>query len=85
MNCNYTGDAIPLAEKVGAFVDYDSFCIRPMGPGLVTKTGDPMFPKGQMAEAMLRSPYALAIDDRADGTPANHPAPALPPRTAPMW
>jgi hypothetical protein len=29
---NYTGDGIPLAEKVGAFVDYDSFCIRPMGP-----------------------------------------------------
>jgi hypothetical protein len=28
----YTGDGIPLAEKVGAFVDYDSFCIRPMGP-----------------------------------------------------
>ena len=29
---NYTGDGIPLAEKVGAFVDYDSFVIRPMGP-----------------------------------------------------
>lgn len=63
-NCNYTGDSIPLAEKVGAFVDYDSFCIRPMGPGLVTKTGDPIFPKGQMAEAMLRSPYALQIDEQ---------------------
>lgn len=29
---NYTGDGIPIAEKVGAFVDYDSFVIRPMGP-----------------------------------------------------
>lgn len=64
MNCNYTGDSIPVAEKVGAFVDYDSFCIRPMGPGLVTKTGDPVFPKGQIAEAMLRSPYALQINER---------------------
>lgn len=63
-NCNYTGDGIPLAEKVGAFVDYDSFCIRPMGPGLVSKTGDPIFPKGQMADAMLRSPYALQIDEQ---------------------
>jgi len=32
MNSNYTGDGIALAEKVGAFVDYDSFCIRLMGP-----------------------------------------------------
>ena len=63
-NCNYTGDSIPLAEMVGAFVDYDSFCIRPMGPGLVSKTGDPIFPRGQMAEAMLRSPYALQIDEK---------------------
>jgi fumarate reductase flavoprotein subunit len=28
---NYTGDGVPLAEKVGAFVDYDSFCLRMMG------------------------------------------------------
>ncbi len=32
MSPNYTGDGIPLAEKVGAFVDYDSFVTRPMGP-----------------------------------------------------
>jgi fumarate reductase flavoprotein subunit len=65
-NCNYTGDSIPLAEKVGAFVDYDSFCIRPMGPGLVSKTGEPIFPRGQMADAMLRSPYALQIDEQGN-------------------
>jgi fumarate reductase flavoprotein subunit len=29
---NYTGDGIALAEKVGAFLDYDSFVIRLMGP-----------------------------------------------------
>ena len=28
---NYTGDGVPLAEKVGAFVDYGSFCLRMMG------------------------------------------------------
>lgn len=28
----YTGDGIALAEKAGAFVDYDSFCLRLMGP-----------------------------------------------------
>ncbi len=63
-NCNYTGDGIPLAEKVGALVDYDSFCIRAMGPGLVGKDGGPIFPKGQMADAMSRSPYAIQIDEQ---------------------
>lgn len=28
----YTGDGIALAEKAGAFLDYDSFCLRLMGP-----------------------------------------------------
>ncbi len=32
MSPSYTGDGIPLAEKAGAFVDYDSFCLRVMGP-----------------------------------------------------
>lgn len=32
LNPNYTGDGIPLAEKAGAFIDYDSFCLRNMGP-----------------------------------------------------
>ncbi len=31
-NPAYTGDAIPMAEKVGAFVDWKSFCLRIMGP-----------------------------------------------------
>lgn len=66
MNSNYTGDGIPLAEKVGAFVDYDSFCIRPMGPGLVTRTGEAVFPRGQMANAMARSPYAIQIDHKGE-------------------
>lgn len=28
----YTGDGIPLAEKLGAYIDYDSLCLRLMGP-----------------------------------------------------
>lgn len=28
----YTGDGIPLAEKMGAYVDYESLCLRLMGP-----------------------------------------------------
>ena len=32
LNPNYTGDGLPIAEKAGAFIDYDSFCTRNMGP-----------------------------------------------------
>lgn len=31
-NPAYTGDGLPIAEKAGAFIDWDSFCIRLMGP-----------------------------------------------------
>ena len=31
-NPAYTGDGLPIAEKLGAFVDWDSFCLRIMGP-----------------------------------------------------
>lgn len=31
-NPAYTGDGIPIAEQAGAFVDWDSFCLRIMGP-----------------------------------------------------
>jgi fumarate reductase flavoprotein subunit len=31
-NPAYTGDGLPIAEKAGAFVDWDSFCLRIMGP-----------------------------------------------------
>jgi fumarate reductase flavoprotein subunit len=32
LNPAYTGDGLPIAEKAGAFVDWDSFCLRLMGP-----------------------------------------------------
>ena len=65
-NCNYTGDGIAIAEKSGAWVDYDSFVIRPMGPGIVKPTGEPVFPRGQLAEAMLRSPFCLQINEKGE-------------------
>jgi succinate dehydrogenase/fumarate reductase flavoprotein subunit len=51
---NYTGDGIALAEKVGAFVDYDSFCIRTMGPSTSSMSSVMM--------AMALSPYAVSVN-----------------------
>lgn len=31
-NPNYTGDGLPIAEKAGARLDWDNFCLRLMGP-----------------------------------------------------
>jgi len=60
MNSNYTGDGIAMAEKVGAFVDYDSFCLRLMGPmyDYATETAhtSPVF------ISMARSPYIITIN-----------------------
>jgi fumarate reductase flavoprotein subunit len=53
---NYTGDGIALAEKVGAFVDYDSFCVRPMGPMHGMGEGSKVF------NAMAQSPYIITIN-----------------------
>jgi fumarate reductase flavoprotein subunit len=53
-NTNYTGDGLPLAEKVGAFVDYDSFCIRLMGPFSMVQ--------GTVFSAMNSSPYTISIN-----------------------
>jgi len=59
MNATYTGDGIAMAEKVGAFVDYDSFCLRLMGPmyDLARDTGtSPVF------ISMARSPYIITVN-----------------------
>lgn len=50
----YTGDGIALAKKVGAFLDYDSFVLRLMGP--LT-----MMP-GQTISSMSNHPYALEVN-----------------------
>jgi fumarate reductase flavoprotein subunit len=54
MNPCYTGDGIPLAEKVGAFVDYDSFCLRLMGPMHVSKS--------KVFMSMAQSPYIITVN-----------------------
>jgi len=54
MNSNYTGDGIALAEKVGAFIDYDSFCIRLMGPVSMSRS--------QVFNAMVQTPYIITVN-----------------------
>jgi fumarate reductase flavoprotein subunit len=51
---NYTGDGIALAEKVGAFVDYNSFCIRLMGPSTMSNS--------KVVMAMAVSPFAISVN-----------------------
>ena len=50
----YTGDGIPLAEKLGAYIDYDSMCLRLMGPmGMAP---------GRALSAISRSPACLFVN-----------------------
>jgi fumarate reductase flavoprotein subunit len=51
---NYTGDGIALSEKIGAFVDYDSFCIRLMGPSTMSNS--------KVVMAMAVSPFAVSVN-----------------------
>jgi hypothetical protein len=55
----YTGDGIPLAEKVGAFVDYDSFCIRPMGP-------NPSMKVSKVCTAMTQTPFIVTVNGKGN-------------------
>ena len=54
MNSNYTGDGIALAEKVGAFVDYDSFCIRLMGPSSMSMS--------KVVSAMVQTSFIITVN-----------------------
>lgn len=45
---NYTGDGIKLAKQAGAKLDYDSFCLRLMGPLLMAADGTPCETLGSM-------------------------------------
>jgi fumarate reductase flavoprotein subunit len=54
MNSNYTGDGIALAEKVGAFVDYDSFCIRLMGPMSMSMS--------KVVAAMVQTSFVITVN-----------------------
>jgi succinate dehydrogenase/fumarate reductase flavoprotein subunit len=53
-NINYTGDGIPLAEKVGAFLDTSSFCIRLLGPMAIGMGG--------AAGTMADSPFVMTVN-----------------------
>jgi succinate dehydrogenase/fumarate reductase flavoprotein subunit len=53
-NINYTGDGIPLAEKIGAWIDWNSFCIRLLGPMAIGM--------GSAGSSMADSPYAMTVN-----------------------
>jgi fumarate reductase flavoprotein subunit len=72
MNSNYTGDGIPLAEKAGAFVDYDSFCLRIMGP-MYDYARD--HGTSRVFLAMTESPYIITVNldgKRYSAEPVQH-------------
>lgn len=50
----YTGDGLALAQQAGAFIDYDSFVLRLMGPMA-------MLP-GETVSSMSNHPYSLQIN-----------------------
>lgn len=50
----YTGDGFALAEKAGAFVDYDSLCIRYMGPSSMSQS--------KVFSSMAVSPYVITVN-----------------------
>jgi len=49
----HTADGIPLAEKAGAFVDYNSMCYDLLGPSSMTSGA---------AGAMTLSPFAITVN-----------------------
>ena len=53
-NPAYTGDGIAIAEKVGAFVDYDSFCLRLMGPMYIVRN--------RTYSGMTVCPYSISVN-----------------------
>ena len=71
-NPAYTGDGIPIAEHAGAFVDYDSFCIRFMGPMPPRSLHGPEY---SIVNAMLQSRYVITVNQdgrRYCSEPLNH-------------
>jgi fumarate reductase flavoprotein subunit len=61
MTPNYSGDGIPMAEKVGAFVDYESFCVRMMGPSYDYLMGDTTG-SHSVVSPMAQSPYIITVN-----------------------
>ena len=71
-NPNYTGDGLPIAEKAGAFIDWDSFCLRLMGP--ICSLGD-----HSKLDALTRTDYIVLVDKAAKRFAAEPMAPRIDP------
>ncbi len=71
-NPNYTGDGIPLAEKAGALIDWDSFCLRLMGP--ICSLGD-----RSKLDALTHADCAVLVDLNARRFVAEPMAPRIDP------
>lgn len=52
-NPAYTGDGIPIAEKAGAFLDWDNFCLRIMGPMCATGETSVFYPLSMSEHCIL--------------------------------
>ena len=67
-NCNYTGDGIPLAEKVGAFVDYDSFASGPWVRAWFPRLGTRSSPRGRWRMPCSAAPTPSSSMSMEDAT-----------------
>lgn len=71
-NPNYTGDGLPIAEKAGALVDWDSFCLRLMGPIC-------SFGEQSKFDALTHTDRAILVDLNASRFVAEPMAPRMDP------
>ena len=71
-NPAYTGDGLPIAEKAGAFVDWESFCLRLMGPICSFGETSPL-------DALTHSEVAILVDRNAKRFAAEPLAPRMDP------
>ena len=71
-NPAYTGDGLPIAEKVGAFIDEDSFCLRLMGPICSFGETSPL-------DALTHADTAIMVDLNAKRFVAEPMAPRMDP------
>ncbi len=71
-NPAYTGDGLPLAEKAGAFIDWDSFCLRLMGP--ICSLGD-----RSKLDVLTHADCAVMVDLNAKRFVAEPMAPRIDP------
>ncbi len=53
-NPAYTGDGIAVAEKMGALLDYDNFCLRLMGPMYIVQN--------RTYSGMTTCPYSISVN-----------------------